>query len=139
MRDVVHRAGLSDSIGVDSAGTGDWHIGEPADPRSIAAAKRRGFELTGRARQFQERDWDSFDYVIAMDQSNYDILRDSAPNQAAAKKLSLLRSFDPASPPKSDVPDPYYTRDGFDEVIDLCVAACEPLVEHLRRAHGLSG
>lgn len=137
MRDVVRRAGLSGSIEVDSAGTGDWHIGEPADPRSIAAAKRRGFELTGRARQFRERDWDSFDYVIAMDRSNYDILLESAAD-GAEKKLSLLRSFDPASPPKADVPDPYYTRDGFDEVIDLCVAACGPLVEHLRREHGLA-
>lgn len=137
MRDRVNRAGLSDSIDVDSAGTGDWHVGEPPDPRSIAAAKRRGFELTGRARQFQEIDWDSFDYVIAMDRSNYDILRDSAPEDAVAEKLSLLRSFDPASPPNSDVPDPYYTRDGFDEVIDLCVAACDRLLEHLRRTHGL--
>jgi len=140
MRDVVRRAGLSDSVEVDSAGTGDWHVGEPADPRSIAAAKRRSFELTGRARQFQTRDWDAFDYVIAMDRSNYDILLESAPDEEAAeKKLSLLRSFDPASPPNSDVPDPYYTRDGFDEVIDLCVAACGPLLEHLRRTHGLRG
>jgi protein-tyrosine phosphatase len=137
MRDIVAQAGLSGSIEVDSAGTGDWHIGEPADPRSIAAAKRRGFELTGRARQFREPDWATFDYVIAMDRSNYDILLDSAPDGAAEKKLSLLRSFDPASPPNSDVPDPYYTRDGFDEVIDLCVAACGSLLEHLRRAHGL--
>jgi protein-tyrosine phosphatase len=138
MRDVVQRAGLSDRVEVDSAGTGDWHIGEPADPRSIAAAKRRGFELTGRARQFRAPDWNTFDYVIAMDRSNYDALRDSAPGSAAEKKLSLLRSFDPASPPNSDVPDPYYTRDGFDEVIDLCIAACGPLLEHLRRTHGLS-
>lgn len=137
MRDVVERAGLSGSIEVDSAGTGDWHIGEPADPRSIAAAKRRGFDLTGRARQFRERDWETFDYVIAMDRSNYDILLDSAPDGVAEKKLSLLRSFDPASPPNSDVPDPYYTRDGFDEVIDLCVAASGPLLEHLQRTHGL--
>jgi protein-tyrosine phosphatase len=137
MRDMVEREGLSGSIEVDSAGTGDWHIGDPADPRSIAAARKRGFDLTGRARQFQERDWETFDYVIAMDRSNYDILRDSAPDGAAEKKLSLLRSFDPTSPPDSDVPDPYYTRDGFDEVIDLCVAACGPLLERLRRTHGL--
>ena len=139
MREVVRRAGLDGSIEVDSAGTGDWHIGEPADPRSIAAAKRRGFELTGRARQFQKRDWQAFDYVIAMDQSNYDNLRGSAPYGVAEEKLSLLRSFDPASPPNSDVPDPYYTREGFDEVIDLCVASCAALLEHLRRTHGLSG
>jgi protein-tyrosine phosphatase len=133
----VNRAGLSDSVEVDSAGTGDWHVGEPADPRSIAAAKRRGFALTGRARQFQDPDWDTFEYVIAMDRSNRDILADSAPEGAAERKLSLLRSWDPESPPDADVPDPYYTRDGFDEVIDLCLAACGPLLERLRREHGL--
>jgi protein-tyrosine phosphatase len=138
MRDLVRREGLTGSIEIDSSGTGDWHVGEPADPRSIAAAKRRGFELAGRARQFEARDWEAFDYVIAMDRSNYDTLRRSAPGDVAQKKLSLLRSFDPASPSNSDVPDPYYTRDGFDEVIDICVAACGPLLEHLRRTHGLA-
>jgi protein-tyrosine phosphatase len=137
MRQLVAQEGLARSIEVDSAGTGDWHIGEPADPRAIAAAKRRGFALTDRARQFQVRDWDEFDYVVAMDRSNYDILLDSAPEGVAGEKLFMLRSFDPASPPGAEVPDPYYTRDGFDEVIDLSIAACQGLLDHLRRTREL--
>jgi len=136
MRDVVAKDGLSDLVDVDSAGTGDWHVGEPPDARSVEAAKRRGITVSGRARQFQDRDWDVFDYVIAMDRSNYEALARSAPLGVAEKKLALLRSFDPASPPNADVPDPYYTRDGFDEVIDLCIAACNPLLQHIRRTHG---
>lgn len=137
LRDLVERAGLAEFIEIDSAGTGDWHIGQPPDPRSIAAARRRGIELTGRARQFQRSDWDVFDYVLAMDRANYETLRSWAPEGVAEEKLALLRSFDPASPPDADVPDPYYTRDGFDGVIDLCIAACAPLLEHIRRKHGL--
>jgi len=137
MRDLVEREGLSVHIEVDSAGTGDWHVGEPPDPRSVAAARRRGITLGGLARQFKKSDWESFDFVLAMDRSNYDELARSAPSGVAARKLALLRSFDPASPPNADVPDPYYTRDGFDEVIDLCIAACKPLLEHIRRVHEL--
>jgi protein-tyrosine phosphatase len=137
MRHLVKQEGLGHRIEVDSAGTGDWHVGDSPDPRSTAAAKRRGIVLTGRARQFERKDWDRFDYVLAMDRSNFQALRSGAPRDVADKKLALLRSFDPASPPDSDVPDPYYTHDGFDEVIDLCIAACGSLLEHVRREHGL--
>lgn len=138
MRDLVERAGLAGEIEVDSAGTGDWHIGQSPDPRSVAAARRRGIMVTGRARQFTSSDWETFDLVIAMDRSNYRELASSAPEGVVEKKLALLRSFDPASPLDADVPDPYYTHDGFDEVIDLCIAACKPLLEHIRRVHELS-
>jgi protein-tyrosine phosphatase len=73
-----------------------------------------------------------------MDRANYETLSGSAPEGVVERKLALLRSFDPASPPDADVPDPYYTSDGFDEVIDLCLAACEALLEHIRRVHGLT-
>lgn len=137
MRDLVLRAGLSDAIQLESAGTGDWHVGEPPDPRSVLAGKRRGIEIGGRARHFTPEDWARFDYVLAMDEANYTELRRSAPRGMAEAKLRLLRSFDPASPPGASVPDPYYTTNGFDEVIDLSIAACERLLEHLRGAHGL--
>jgi protein-tyrosine phosphatase len=137
-RDLVTRAGLSGHIEIDSAGTGDWHVGHPPDRRSAAAAAKRGITLTGRARQFERSDWERFDYVLAMDQSNYDDLRRSGPAAVVERKLRLLRSFDPASPPGASVPDPYYTEDGFDEVIDLCLAACTELLAHIREAHGLS-
>ncbi|HVU03921.1 MAG TPA: low molecular weight protein-tyrosine-phosphatase [Polyangiaceae bacterium] len=137
MRGLVERAGLSDSIEIDSAGTGDWHVGEPPDPRSVAAGKRRGIVLGGRARHFEPEDWARFDYVLALDEKNYRDLAASAPRGETPEKLRLLRSFDPTSPPGAGVPDPYYTTDGFDEVIDLCVAACEHLLAHVRTTHGI--
>jgi len=137
-RDCVKKAGLEGAIEIDSAGTGDWHVGHSPDRRSIAAGKKRGIELTGKARQFQTSDWARFDYVLAMDQSNYDTLAGLAPAGATKGKLFLFRSFDAASPPGASVPDPYYTTDGFDEVIDHCIAAAEGLLEHIVREHGLS-
>jgi protein-tyrosine phosphatase len=137
MRDLVERAGLSGEIEVDSAGTGDWHAGQPPDRRSVATARNRGITVGGRARQFKSGDWERFDYVLAMDRSNYDDLKASLPNAELAKKLSLIRSFDPASPKGASVPDPYYSTDGFDEVIDLCIAACGPLLERIRAEHAL--
>ncbi len=137
MRRLVTGADLDAQIEVDSAGTGDWHVGHPPDPRSIAAAKRRGISVTGRARQFAAGDWERFDYVLAMDRSNYDELSDAAPSPALREKLRLLRSFDPESPPGAGVPDPYYTTDGFDEVLDLCEAACTALLASIREAHGV--
>ena len=137
MRDLVERAGLDPHIEIDSAGTGDWHVGQPPDSRSIAAAKKRGIKMGGRARQFTSDDWDRFDYVLAMDRSNYDDLRALLPRGDRGDKLRMLRSYDPASPEGASVPDPYYTTDGFDEVIDQCVAACAHLLAHIRGAHGL--
>jgi len=137
MRGLVVSAGLSDRIELDSAGTGDWHVGHPPDHRSVAAGKRRGIMVEGRARQFARGDFERFDYVLAMDASNYDDLAAMAPDDQARRKLHLLRSFDPASPSGASVPDPYYTTDGFDEVIDLCTAACEQLLAHVRRTHGV--
>jgi protein-tyrosine phosphatase len=137
MRGIAAREALSESLEVESAGTGDWHVGSPADPRSAEAARRRGLLLEGRARQFTRADWGRFDHVLAMDRANYDDLARTAPPGVAEAKLRLLRSFDPASPEGASVPDPYYAEAGFDEVIDLCIAACEGLVAYLREQHEL--
>jgi len=73
-----------------------------------------------------------------MDRENYDDLADLAPDASAKQKLHLLRSFDPKTPNGADVPDPYYGGDdGFDDVLDLCLASCRGLVERIRREHGL--
>jgi protein-tyrosine phosphatase len=138
MRHLVDRAGLSRKIEVDSAGTAAYHAGESPDRRSRAAARARGIDVSGRARQFTRRDWDRFDHVLAMDGENYRDLRAVAPPGVAEQKLRMLRSFDPASGPKDPVPDPYYGgKSGFDDVLDLCEAACRGLLDHLRREHGL--
>jgi protein-tyrosine phosphatase len=138
MRHLVREAGLEDKVRVDSAGTGSWHVGEPPDRRACAAGRKRGIEVGGAARQFQRGDFAKFDYVIAMDRANYDDLAELAPSTEARKKLHLLRSFDPASPKDASVPDPYYGgAEGFDEVIELSLAACRPLLERIRREHGI--
>ena len=138
MRHLVREAKLDERVLLDSAGTAGYHSGAPPDRRARAAGARRGIEIGGRARQFQRGDWSRFDYVLAMDQSNLDDLTATLPNGEAGSKLHLLRAFDPASPAGAAVPDPYYGGDdGFDEVLDLCLAACRPLLARVRREHGL--
>lgn len=147
MKHLVRAAKLDGRIHVESAGTGDWHVGEPRDRRSQATGAARGVPLTGRAQLFSGRDFDRFDYVVAMDGSNLDNLRQMAPSDAARAKLHLLRSFEdgnpervpkPEAPPGSDVPDPYYGgARGFEQVFDICEAACAGFLEWLRREHQL--
>jgi len=139
LRHLVREAGLEGKISVDSAGTAGYHAGDAPDPRARAAGARRGIEIAGAARQFKPADFARFDYVLAMDQANEQDLRELVPNdRAALAKIRLLRSFDPASPAGAAVPDPYYGGDdGFDHVLDLCVAACRGFIESLRREHAL--
>jgi protein-tyrosine phosphatase len=135
MRDLLAREGLDGEIEVDSAGTGAWHLGDPPDGRSTAAAKARGIVMGGAARQVTEADFADFDLLLAADEQNRAALRAAAPDGAAAEKVRLLREFDPASVAAGDleVPDPYYGgADGFDHVLDLVGAACEGLLADLR-------
>jgi protein-tyrosine phosphatase len=138
MRRLLEDDRLTASIEVDSAGTGGWHVGEPPDRRSTAAGKRRGLKVQGRARQVDARDFDRFDYLVAMDRSNFENLSRLAPSEDARAKVVLFRSFDPSSPRDADVPDPYYGEgDGFEKVLDICEAACRGLLQHIRENHRL--
>jgi protein-tyrosine phosphatase len=138
MKHLVGNAGLRQAVHIESAGTGDWHVGDPRDRRSQATAAAHGVPLAGRAQQFTTTDFGRFDYVVAMDGSNLDNLRKMAPDERARAKLSLLRSFDAAAPVDADVPDPYYGgARGFEDVFDICQAACAGLLTWLRREHGL--
>lgn len=133
---LVEEAGLADKIYVDSAGTAGYHVGERADSRSREAALRHGIELRSRARQFEAGDFERFNYVLAMDHSNYQNLEGLAPHPQALSRLYLFRSFDPASSPTDIVPDPYYgDGDGFETVFQICLAGCRGLLEHIRREH----
>ncbi len=135
MRTVVAEAGLQDSVELDSAGTGAWHLGSPPDARASATAQARGIELRGAARQVDEGDFDDFDLLLAMDRSNMDDLLALAPDDQARARVRLLREFDPASEDAEDldVPDPYYGgSEGFEEVLDLVLAACDGLLAELR-------
>jgi low molecular weight protein-tyrosine phosphatase len=130
----VAEAGLAHRITVESAGTGDWHVGEAPDRRAIREARRRGIEMTSRARQFLARDFARFDLVLAMDASNVAALSSIAPDSAARAKIRLLRSFDPEARGDLAVPDPYFGGpDGFATVFDRIDAACRGLLAALRR------
>ena len=135
MRHLVAEQGLGDRIEIDSAGTGDWHVGDPPDRRACAVGTARGIPLSGVAQQFTAADFARYDHVIAMDRSNRDDLLRMATSPADRAKVRLLRSFDASAPPEADVPDPYYGGSrGFDEVFDICDRACRGLLAHLRRA-----
>jgi protein-tyrosine phosphatase len=134
MRALLREQGLEDRVGLDSAGTGDWHAGDPPDARATAAAQARGVTLAGAARQIGAADFDDYDLVLAADRSNLRDLEAVVPAGARAK-LHLLREFDPASARAGDldVPDPYYGgEDGFEHVLDLVEAACRGLLDTLR-------
>jgi protein-tyrosine phosphatase len=138
MRDRVEAADLSARIEIDSAGTGGWHVGQPADERARAEAATRGIAMSGRARQFHVGDFEYFDLIIAMDTQNRADLVDLAPSVEHRSRVRLLREFDPASRGSSnlDVPDPYYGGpDGFGRVFDLVQRACDGLLDHLRDEH----
>ena len=138
MKMLVAKAGLSDRIAVESAGTGDYHVGEPADRRSAAAARARGVELTSCAKQFVSADFERLDYVVAMDRRNFNFLKRIARRPEHLAKLSLVRAYDPVSvdQQQEDVPDPYF-EDNFDEVFDIVLAGCEGLLKIVVEQHKL--
>jgi protein-tyrosine phosphatase len=142
-RHLVAEAGLADQVSVDSAGTGDWHAGDDADPRTLAALRRRGYPAERHcARQFRPGDFAERDLVVALDAGHERALRRMAPTPEDAAKVRLLRSFDPAAtvigrgggPADLDVPDPYYGRTtDFEQVLDVVEVACRGLVAEVTR------
>ena len=127
---IVTEAGAADDFAVDSAGTGAWHVGEPADARMREAARRRGLSITSIARQVSRDDFERFDLIVAMDSDNASALRRLAP-AGGASKVVLFRDYDPDAPGE-DVPDPYYGGPaGFDEVLDIVTRAGRGLLAEL--------
>ncbi|SAK91753.1 protein tyrosine phosphatase [Caballeronia glebae] len=132
MRDLVERAKLADRIVIDSAGTGDWHIGEPPDERAQKAAKKRGFDLANlRGRQVGAVDFARFDLFIVMDDANAAALTDVCPPEHR-DKIRLLMEFATRDDSRVVV-DPYFGgEEGFEKVLDQCEDACEGLLKALR-------
>ena len=130
-RHYVAQAGLGDRIVAYSAGTHDYHVGEPPDPRAQRCAAKRGYDLSGlRGRQVSERDFGEFDYVLAMDEVNLRLLERLCPPEHA-HKLKLLMEFG-ADAAVREVPDPYYGgTQGFERVLDLAEQAAQGLLRHL--------
>lgn len=132
MRHLLVEEGLVEAVELDSAGTGDWHVGHAPDHRSAGAAASRGIELTGQARQVVSADFESYDLILAMDRSNHDDLLTLAPDEDARERVRLLREYDPEAiaAGELEVPDPYYGGDdGFEDVLDLVTRACQGLIE----------
>jgi protein-tyrosine phosphatase len=129
-----HAPGLD--IEIDSAGTHAYHVGEPPDPRTIAAATRRGIDLTGlRARQVLDADFERFDLILAMDRLNHATLLERSPPGHRECIRTLLEFAGKTT--LVDVPDPYYGgAKGFDDVLDLVESAAEGLLAEIRRRSG---
>lgn len=123
----------SDQFIVDSAGTGNYHIGGKPDERSIAVAKLNGIDIsTQKARQFTAQDFSDYDFIFAMDSSNYQNILALAPNQKAKEKVHLILNvlFENE---KVDVPDPYFgLENGFEIVYKMLDEVCDVLAENLK-------
>lgn len=130
-RHRVREAGLEERIHIDSAGTGDWHVGKAPDSRTCRAARLRGYDLSGlRARQFQREDFERFDLVLAMDRNNLRHIQAVRPATAWAELDLFLRRYDMAL---DEVPDPYYGgEDGFEQVLDLIERASDALLAEIK-------
>ncbi|MGW2015812.1 low molecular weight protein-tyrosine-phosphatase [Streptomyces sp. NPDC001927] len=130
----VEEAGLADTVEVDSAGTGGWHEGHAADPRTVAVLEDHGYASGHTARQFRASWFPALDLVIALDEGHVRELRRLAPTPEDAAKVRLLRSYDPAAD-DLDVPDPYYGgTDGFEECLEMVEAASEGLLAAVRKS-----
>jgi protein-tyrosine phosphatase len=132
-RQRVREAGLEQRIMIDSAGTHDYHIGKPPDRRAQAAAAGRGYDLSGlRGRQVEKRDFEEFDYILAMDTENLVNLNRIKPPQHKAR-VGLFSEYGQHSGAR-EVPDPYYGGDqGFEQVLDMVETAAAGLLAEITR------
>lgn len=131
LRHKLRAAGLEGRIEVDSAGTGDWHVGKAADIRTRQAAQQCGYDLSAlRGRQVKAADFNAFDLILAMDNSNLHNLQQLRPGNASAELDLFLRRYQLEL---DEVPDPYYGGEaGFEQVLDLLEQACDALVIELK-------
>lgn len=134
-RHYVEQAGLSGRVDIDSAGTHDYHIGDPPDARTQHTAIRRGYDMSMlRGRQVEAEDFQRFDYVLAMDHANLAILKRLRPHDAQSH-LGLFLEFAERHQER-EVPDPYYGgADGFERVLDMVEDAAQGLLLHIRQRH----
>jgi protein-tyrosine phosphatase len=134
MAELVFRArlddaGLGDAVRVTSAGTGSWHVGEPADKRARATLKAHGYPTSHVASEVSAEDLEA-DLLLAADEGHAEFLRARVGDPA---KVRLLRSFDPSAPEGAEVPDPYYGGDdGFEDVLGMIERSVPGLLDWVR-------
>lgn len=135
LRKKLAEHGLDEKVTVDSAGTGDWHIGKAPDQRSQAAAAARGYAISNlRARQVVAEDFDKFDYVLAMDKSNIENMKEFMPSGKVRTQPELILERFGNDKSITEVPDPYYGgEEGFQTVLDLLETACDNLALELKQ------
>ena len=134
MQAIVDARGDSARWVIDSAGTGDYHTGDLPDHRMRVHARRRGYDLTHRARQVRESDFDDFDLIIPMDASNQRNLRRMAPTPEAEEKIVPMAQWIDKASRYDYVPDPYYEgAEGFELVLDLLENGCNNLYNDLNK------
>ena len=131
---IIKNSNLEEYIKVDSAGTGDWHIGESPDNRAITAAAKRGYQIgTYKARQVCSSDFEIYNYILAMDHTNLLDLKRMCPASHQTKLQLLLTWGDSLH---DTVPDPFYSGDeDFNLVLDLVEDACAKLLQHIKDRH----
>jgi len=131
MRHLARKRGLADHVRIESAGTHDYHVGEPPDPRTLEHASKRGYDLSAqRASQVRPEHFRTFDYILAMDRGHLRMLRAMAPQDAKAKVGLFLEASGRWK--GEDVPDPYYGGvSGFEEVLDMVEEAAERWLDRI--------
>jgi protein-tyrosine phosphatase len=138
LRDELERAGLGDQVTVESAGTGDWHIGGPMDPGARAELARRGYDGSAHVARQITGDWrGAYDLFVVMDRKNLANLRRMFGAGQAQDRIRLMRSFDLTASPGAEVPDPYHgTPAEYAEAFDLVLAAARGLTAELAELLG---
>jgi protein-tyrosine phosphatase len=131
LNELLGKAGLAGKVEVTSCGTGDWHLGEPMDPRAAAQLHEAGYDASAHRAQQYDPTWLENDLVLAMDSSN---LRDITGGRGSNHRVRMFRSFDPlAGPDDLDVPDPWYAGDdSFPVVIGIVERTCRQLITELQ-------
>lgn len=136
-RQMVKDAGLGDEILVDSAGTAGYHVGEPAHRGTRDVLAKHDIPYSGSARKFVVNDLSDFDYVLAMDKSNYENIQKETTDETEANvRMFLSYANDAGMTTTEEVPDPYY-NDNFDEVYELVRQGSQALLDHIRETHNL--
>lgn len=132
LKSKLGSSGQSQSMVVDSCGTGAYHIGEQPDPRSVANARENGITLDHQARQFTRADFERFDHILVMDRSNLKDVKQQDPKGEYTHKLHLMRDFDPVGTGE-DVPDPYFGGElGFQQVFEILDRSIEGFLREVK-------